>query len=480
MKLTDITPAIALTPLDGRYHAQTAELVEYLSEPALNRERMRVEVEWMIMLANGYAGNGWKPIVPGVEPLTEQEQAFLRAIPEEFGAEGIRQHAAHEAVTHHDVKAVEYYIDDQLDKAADVLGHPTQLTGLKTLVHFACTSEDINNLSTARCVKNAVERVWLPGIDAIVDLLAEQAERFRDLPLLSLTHGQPATPTTLGKELAVYVYRLNRQINHVRAQQYLGKINGATGTFGAHLAAIPDVDWIDVSRVFVEDRMGLTWNPLTTQIESHDWQAELYGTMSHANRIMHNLCVDVWMYISRGVFAQVPVKGATGSSTMPHKINPIRFENAEANFEISCSLLDTLSATLVESRWQRDLTDSTTQRNIGSAIGYSVLALNNLLGGLKSIHPNETVIACELDENWEVLGEPIQTAMRACELAGLPGMEKPYEKVKELMRGHEIGQQDVEAFIDSLAFDEASAARLKALTPATYVGAASKLVDYDR
>lgn len=300
------------------------------------------------------------------------------------------------------------------------------------------------------------------------------------MPLLSLTHGQPATPTTLGKELAVYVYRLRRQIAHVRTQQYLGKINGATGTFGAHLAAVDGVDWVEVSRVFVEDRMGLTWNPLTTQIESHDWQAELYGTISHANRIMHNLCVDTWMYISRGVFAQVPVKGATGSSTMPHKVNPIRFENAEANLEISCSLLDTLAATLVESRWQRDLTDSTTQRNIGSALGYSVLALNNLLGGLKSIHPNTQVMERELDENWEVLGEPIQTAMRASELAGRPGMERPYEKVKELMRGHQIAQEDVERFIDSLDFDSETAARLKTLTPATYVGVAAQLVDFDR
>ena len=415
-----------------------------------------------------------------VKPLTEQEQAFLRSIPEEFGAEGIARHAAHEAVTHHDVKAVEYYIDDQLDAAADVLGGPTQLTDLKTLVHFACTSEDINNLSIARCVKNAIEHVWLPGIDAIVDLLAARADEYRDMPLLSLTHGQPATPTTLGKELAVYVYRLRRQIAHVRTQQYLGKINGATGTFGAHLAAVDGVDWVEVSRVFVEDRMGLTWNPLTTQIESHDWQAELYGTISHANRIMHNLCVDTWMYISRGVFAQVPVKGATGSSTMPHKVNPIRFENAEANLEISCSLLDTLAATLVESRWQRDLTDSTTQRNIGSALGYSVLALNNLLGGLKSIHPNTQVMERELDENWEVLGEPIQTAMRASELAGRPGMERPYEKVKELMRGHQIAQEDVERFIDSLDFDSETAARLKTLTPATYVGVAAQLVDFDR
>ena len=235
-----------------------------------------------------------------------------------------------------------------------------------------------------------------------------------------------------------------------------------------------------MSREFVANRMGLTWNPLTTQIESHDWQAELYSTVSHANRIMHNLCVDVWMYISRGVFAQVPVKGATGSSTMPHKVNPIRFENAEANFELSCSLLDTLSATLVESRWQRDLTDSTTQRNIGSALGYSLLALNNLLGGLNSIHPNAAVMEHELDANWEVLGEPIQTAMRACELKGLPGMDKPYEKVKELMRGHEISRQDVERFIDGLAFDDETAARLKALTPATYTGVAGTLVDFDR
>ena len=235
---------------------------------------------------------------------------------------------------------------------------------------------------------------------AIVDHLAQKADAYRDKAMLSLTHGQPATPTTLGKELAVYVYRLNRQLNKVKAQEYLGKINGATGTFGAHLAACLMLTGWPSSREFVTNRMGLTWNPLTTQIESHDWQAELYGTISHTNRILHNLCVDVWMYISRGVFAQVPVKGATGSSTMPHKVNPIRFENAEANLEISCSLLDTLSATLVESRWQRDLTDSTTQRNIGSALGYSLLALNNLMGGLNSIHPNDVAIQAELDSNW--------------------------------------------------------------------------------
>ena len=553
MKLTDISPAIALTPLDGRYHKATAPLVEYMSEPALNRERMRVEVEWMILLANGFEGNGNQPIVDGVKPFTAEEQAFLRAIPEDFGAEGIKQHAAHEAITHHDVKAVEYYIDDQIDKA------PAELTNindeLKTLVHFACTSEDINNLSIARCVKNAMENVWTPEFKRIIDHLAGKAEEFKDMPLLSLTHGQPATPTTLGKELAVYVYRLNRQLKHIENQEYLGKINGATGTFGAHLAACPDVDWVAVSREFVTNRMveepvapltgtwantpremyihtsthrlcmmRLAWETVEYSSACQSWLSicvvsgfqvrpmrlvtnsretatqstsghaarwapnvpvaplilPKYSTVSHANRIMHNLCVDVWMYISRGVFAQVPVKGATGSSTMPHKVNPIRFENAEANFEISCSLLDTLSATLVESRWQRDLTDSTTQRNIGSALGYSLLALTNLMGGLESIHPNTHVIERELDENWEVLGEPIQTAMRACELKGLPGMDKPYEKVKELMRGHTINKEQVEQFIDQQSFDPETAARLKALTPATYTGVASQLVAFDR
>ena len=479
MKLTDISPAIALGPLDGRYHKQTATLVEYMSEPALNRERMRVEVEWMILLANGFEGNGNQPIVGGVTPFTDAEKAYLRAIPEDFGTEGIAAHAAHEAKTHHDVKAVEYYIDDQLDKAPESLGADSQLPHIKELVHFACTSEDINNLSIARCVKNAVEQVWLPDAQAIVDHLDTKAEEYRDKAMLSLTHGQPATPTTLGKELAVYVYRLRRQLKKVRAQEYLGKINGATGTFGAHLAAYPDADWLAISKEFVENRMGLTWNPLTTQIESHDWQAELYSTISHTGRILHNLCVDVWMYISRGVFAQVPVKGATGSSTMPHKVNPIRFENAEANLEISCSLLETLAATLVESRWQRDLTDSTTQRNIGVALGYSVLALNNLKGGLESIHPNDVMIERELNDNWEVLGEPIQTAMRAAALEGREGMDHPYEKVKELMRGHSISKDDVEAFIAKQNFDEATAKRLAALTPSTYTGIAGQLVDFD-
>lgn len=475
MNLTDITPHIALSPLDGRYQSATSPLVEYLSEPALNRARIHVEVEWMIELANGNSSHSF---IPGVEPLTGDEIEYLRAIEEDFGATGIAELAEIESVTRHDVKAVEYYIDRRLEDAHKTLGEDTQLGRLKPLVHFACTSEDINNLSYALCIKGAVENVWLPAARGLVTRMAEFAESTRSMPLLSLTHGQPATPTTLGKECAVWVYRLSRQLHAIEQQEYLGKINGATGTFGAHLAALPDVDWVNLSRQFVSQRLGLTWNPLTTQIENHDWQAELYSTMSHFNRIAHNLAQDIWMYISRGVFAQIPVKGATGSSTMPHKVNPIRFENAEANLELSCALLDSLSSTLVESRWQRDLTDSTTQRNVGSAFGYGMLALYNLSGGLESIHPNEAIISGELEDNWEVLGEPIQTAMRAQALKGVEGMDNPYERVKELMRGHSISHEDVEKFISTLNFEEDTAARLAALTPATYTGAAESLVDF--
>lgn len=470
-----MTPLIALSPLDGRYRQKTKPLVNCLSEAALNRERMVVETEWMIFLTE--ADNG-SSVIPGVTPLSDDEKNYLRDIPRSFDEKGIAEHHAIEAVTHHDVKAVEYYIDRRLQTAEKNLGHPTQLTRLAPLVHFACTSEDINNLSYSRCVKRALNEVWLPACDAVLSKLEEGAVRFADLPLLAMTHGQPATPTTLGKELAVFAWRLSRQRQKAAHQEILGKMDGATGTFGAHVVALPTVPWLKLSRRFVTERMGLEWNPLTTQIESHDWMAELFGTISHANRILHNLCVDMWMYISRGVFAQVPVKGATGSSTMPHKVNPILFENAEANFEISCSFLDTLASTLVESRWQRDLTDSTTQRNIGAAFGYSLLALDNLLAGLTQVHPNEAHMHEELEGNWEVLGEPIQTVMRAQALAGVPGMDHPYEKVKELMRGKRITHADIEQFIAGLNLPKDVAERLTRLTPETYVGLAPQLAHF--
>lgn len=470
-----LSPRIALSPLDGRYARQTAPLVNSLSTAALNRERLRVETEWMIFLSDGDDG---KSFLPGVEPLTDEEKGYLRSIVENFGADGIAEHAAIESVTHHDVKAIEYFIDRRLDAAEDELGHATQLTRLKPLVHLFCTSEDINNLSWALCVKQAMTDTWLPRFDRLLDLLRADAEEWRDLPLLAMTHGQPATPTTLGKEIAVTVWRLSRQRRRLAQAEYLGKLDGATGTFGAHVSALPDLDWPAISRCFVEDRLGLTWNPLTTQIESHDWIAELFGILSHTGRILHDLCVDMWMYISRGIFHQIPVKGATGSSTMPHKVNPINFENAEANFEISCSFFDTLSATLVESRWQRDLTDSTTLRNMGSALGYSLLALSSLTTGMERVRPDTGRMRQELDDNWEVLGEPVQTVMRVAGLAGVPNMDRPYERVKELMRGKKIGKKDVEDFVAGLGLDPKDQERLADLTPSTYTGLASQLVSY--
>jgi adenylosuccinate lyase len=293
--------------------------------------------------------------------------------------------------------------------------------------------------------------------------------------MLSHTHGQPATPSTMGKELAVFVYRLERVMHQVSTSEFLGKFSGATGTFAAHVVADPSADWPQISRDFVES-LGLTWNPLTTQIESHDWQAELYGRISHANRIVHNLATDAWTYISLGYFRQIPQAGATGSSTMPHKINPIRFENAEANLEISCALLDSLSATLVTSRLQRDLTDSTTQRNVGVAIGHSVLALDNIVRGLGEIDLDRAALAADLESNWEVLAEAIQTVIRAEVVAGRSRIEDPYALLKELTRGKRITRRDLEDFIETLDIGHAAKQRLLDLTPARYTGLAGSLV----
>jgi adenylosuccinate lyase len=299
----------------------------------------------------------------------------------------------------------------------------------------------------------------------------------RDAAMLAHTHGQPATPTTMGKEFAVFVYRLERIAEQVAASEYLGKFSGATGTFSAHVAADPATDWPTVSREFVQS-LGLTWNPLTTQIESHDWQAELYGRIAHANRVLHNLATDVWTYISLGYFRQIPQAGATGSSTMPHKINPIRFENAEANLELSSALLDSLAATLVTSRLQRDLTDSTTQRNIGVALGHSLLALDNIQRGLTEIALDGDALARDLDANWEVLGEAIQTVIRAEVTAGRSSISDPYALLKELTRGKRVDRDGLAEFIGTLDIGDDAKARLLALTPGSYTGLASQLVEY--
>ncbi|WP_334172669.1 adenylosuccinate lyase [Sinomonas sp.] len=462
LSLANSSEQIALGPLDGRYRPAVAPLVDYLSEAALNRDRVAVEVEWFIHLTRN-------SVLPGTQPLSAEQEAGLRKIVTDFDAESVKELAEIEAVTVHDVKAVEYYIGRRLE--------PLGLANLTALVHFGCTSEDINNLSYALGIKGAVEEVWLPAARKLVEQISAMARENRDVPMLSRTHGQPATPTTLGKELAVMAHRLGRQLDRIARTEFLGKINGATGDFAAHVASVPGADWQEVSRSFVEG-LGLTWNPLTTQIESHDWQAELYSDMARFNRILHNVCTDVWSYISIGYFAQIPVAGATGSSTMPHKVNPIRFENAEANLEISSALLDTLGSTLVTSRWQRDLTDSSSQRNIGVAFGHSLLAISNVARGLSGLDVAENVLASDLDQNWEVLAEAIQMVMRAEAIAGVPGMDNPYERLKELTRGHRVDAARMKEFVSGLGLPSDAESRLLALTPASYNGIASQLVDH--
>ena len=334
-----------LSPLDGRYRPQVRELGEHFSEAGLNRARIHVEIEWLIWLVQ-------HNLVTTKLSLSAKEIQQLRALITNFSDDSVARLAKIEATTRHDVKAVEYFIREELEK----LGR----SDLGELVHFACTSEDINNLAYARVISDGLNQVMLPKAKGLAEKLREMAKQSAAVPMLSRTHGQPATPTTLGKELAVFVFRMERQLKRLEKQEILGKFSGATGTYAAHLASAPGVDWSKQSKAFVE-HLGFTWNPLTTQIESHDWQAELYQAMSHLNRILHNLATDVWTYISLNYFKQIPVKGATRSSTMPHKVNPIRFENAEANLELSSAILDSLAQTLVTSRLQRDLSDSSAQ-----------------------------------------------------------------------------------------------------------------------
>lgn len=453
-------PVQPLSPLDGRYRAAVAPLADHLSEAGLNRARVEVEVEWLITLTDRS--------LFGTAPLPDDQKTRLRELYREFGQSEIDWLADKEAVTRHDVKAVEYLVRDRLA----TLG----LGAIGELTHFACTSEDINSASYALTVKRAIEGVWLPKLRAVIDAVRALSVEYRDAAMLARTHGQPATPTTMGREFAVFAWRLDRVATQVAASEYLAKFSGATGTWAAHVAADPDVDWPELSRGFVEG-LGLGFNPLTTQIESHDWQVELYDRVRHAGGILHNLATDVWTYISLGYFSQIPVAGATGSSTMPHKINPIRFENAEANFEIAGGLLVTLGQTLVTSRLQRDLTDSTTQRNIGVALGHSLLALDNLQRGLGEISLAEDVLRADLDANWEVLAEAIQTVVRAEIAAGRSQISDPYALLKDLTRGRRVGAAELAEFVRGLDIGDAAKARLLALTPATYVGLSSSLVD---
>ncbi len=450
-----------LSPLDGRYRAAVADLGDHLSEAGLNRARVKVEIEWLIQLAN-------RDLLQTGKPVLEPEAEKLRAIVTNFSDADVETLARTEATTKHDVKAVEYFIRAKLVE----LGREDLLE----LTHFACTSEDINNLSYALTVRDAITDVWLPKAEGLITKLTELAHRYVSVPMLSRTHGQPATPTTMGKELQVFVHRLRRQVERIEKTEYLGKFSGATGTFSAHVVAAPEVDWITQSRDFVTS-LGLTWNPLTTQIESHDWQAELYTAVAHFNRILHNLCTDFWTYISLGYFKQIPQAGATGSSTMPHKVNPIRFENAESNLELSSAILDSLASTLVTSRMQRDLTDSSSQRNIGLGLGHSMLALDNATRGLGEVELSVGVLEADLLDNWEVLGEAIQTVIRAEVAAGRSQISDPYALLKELTRGKRIGHEELIEFIQGLDISDDAKNRLIALRPNTYVGLAKNLAE---
>jgi adenylosuccinate lyase len=449
-----------LSPLDGRYHSAVSEIGLHLSEAGLNRARVHVEIEWIIRLVDeGFSG----------AELSAEDRIALRDIATNFGDEDVERIAELEATTKHDVKAVEYFVRENLDR----LG----LSRIAELTHFACTSEDINNLSYGITLGAAVREVWRPALDDLVTRLTELARAERETPMLSRTHGQAATPTTFGKEIAVFVHRLTSLRSSLDEVRLSGKFSGATGTFSAHVVAAPNVEWLRVSREFVES-LGLVWNPLTTQIESHDAQAAMLTRISHINRVLHNLCTDMWTYISQGFITQTPVAGATGSSTMPHKVNPIRFENAEANLEIASALGDALAATLVTSRLQRDLTDSTTQRNLGVALGHSLLAISNIRAGLAEIAVNHDALSADLDANVEVLAEAIQTVLRAERAAGTTTIENPYELLKDLTRGKRLTVDDLRTFVNSLEMSPAGKARLLELTPATYVGLSSKLVDF--
>ncbi|MEY4980877.1 MAG: hypothetical protein RL174_215 [Actinomycetota bacterium] len=448
-----------ISPLDGRYRAAVSDLGFHLSEAGLNRARIEVEIEWLIHLAN-------RDLLNTNTPIDDATVAKLRAIVTNFSDEDVATLAATEATTKHDVKAVEYFIRGKLAE----LGR----NDLLELTHCACTSEDINNLSYAITVRDAIKTVWLPRVAGLLAKLRELSAKYADNSMLSHTHGQPATPSTMGKELAVFVHRLERQVRRIESAEYLGKFSGATGTFSAHVVAAPNVDWLAESEAFVTG-LGLTWNPLTTQIESHDWQAELYSAVALFNRILHNLCTDIWSYISMGYYKQIPVAGATGSSTMPHKINPIRFENAESNLELSNAILDSLASTLVTSRLQRDLTDSSSQRNIGLGFGHSLLAIDNVTRGLNEIELSTAVLEADLSDNWEILGEAIQTVIRAEVAAGRSNISDPYALLKELTRGKRLSGEDMVAFVNELEIGQEAKDRLLTLRPNTYVGLAAQL-----
>lgn len=451
-----LDPTLAISPLDGRYHSKTATLSTYFSEAALIRFRLRVEVEWLIHLCN-------KIKLPNTRPLDRKEMNHLRRLYDlknaGDAAEAIK---SIEAVTNHDVKAVEYYIKENMKD------HTT--ADLMEFVHFACTSEDITNLSYALMLKESTEDVMLPELALIEEALIDLAEKGKNVSLLAHTHGQPASPTTVGKEIVNVLMRLRVQADELRDQPYLGKFNGAVGNWNAHSIAYPEVDWVKQTSKFITG-LGLLPTVFTTQIEPHDYVAELCHNLSRINTILIDFDRDMWMYIGKNYFSQKLKKGEVGSSTMPHKVNPIDFENSEGNLGMANAMLTHLAEKLPIARMQRDLTDSTVLRNLGVAFGYSLLAYKSTLKGLSKVALNKAIIEKDLNNHWEVLAEALQTVMRRYQI------EKPYEKLKALTRGKGLTPAAYKKFIEKLDIPKREKARLRKLTPATYIGLAKELTD---
>lgn len=450
----NLSQLMAISPADGRYASRCDSLRPIFSEFGLIRFRTLVEVRWLRHLAEDAGIEELKPWPDAVNPV-------LEALATDFKSEDAAEVKGIEAVTNHDVKAVEYLIKNRIDTVADA-GH------LKEFVHFACTSEDINNLAYGLMLLEAREKVLLPLMDKVIAIISDMAKANAGQSMLSRTHGQTASPTTLGKELANVAHRLGRQRRQLAAVEPMGKINGAVGNFNAHVVAYPDLDWSGISQRFIAG-LGLVANPYTTQIEPHDWVAEYCDALARFNTIMVDFCRDIWGYISLGYFKQRPVAGEVGSSTMPHKVNPIDFENAEGNMGVANALLGHFSAKLPISRWQRDLTDSTVLRNLGVAVSHVVIALEAGLKGMGKLEVNAARIDADLDSAWEVLAEPVQTVMRRY------GIENPYEKLKALTRGQTVNAQTLKVFIESLELPDDARDQLLALSPASYVGLAEKL-----
>ena len=453
MQLSELT---AISPIDGRYGGKTADLRVIFSEYGLIRHRMLVEIRWLQMLAAAAD-------IEEVPALSGHANHILDNLIERFSAEDAQRVKNIERTTNHDVKAVEYFLKEKTAGNAE-------LEHIGEFIHFACTSEDINNLAYALMLKEARTQCLLPAMDHIIDAITALAKTYAAQPMLSRTHGQPASPTTLGKEMANVVHRLKRQREQLIATPILGKINGAVGNYNAHLSAYPHCDWIALSRRFVTG-LDLTWNPYTTQIEPHDYIAELFDAVARFNTILIDYCRDIWSYISVGYFKQKTVAGEVGSSTMPHKVNPIDFENAEGNLGLANAMFDHLAGKLPVSRWQRDLTDSTVLRNLGVGVAHSLIAYQSCLKGIGKLDINPARLHEDLDNCWEVLAEPVQTVMRR------HGIEKPYEKLKAITRGKGIDKETLHDFIKTLDIPAPEKQRLLALTPANYIGAAAQLAE---